>query len=100
MFCFTSHFFLELIDESTVVIITHALHQKSRDEALDHVLQVADQQRVTALACDKTKLALISDIAEAFRVGVIDYDPQRAFSKWTSWWRIRQHTRQKTEKIR
>ena len=70
-------FFLELIDEGTMVEITSSLHQRSRDEALEYVLQIADQQRLAALACDKAKLALISDIAEAFRVGVTDYEPTK-----------------------
>ena len=68
-------FFLELIDERTMVYITPLLHTKTRDEALDYILSIADLERVHALAVDKTKLGLISDIAEAFRVGVIDYEP-------------------------
>ncbi|KAL6713904.1 hypothetical protein ACLMJK_008398 [Lecanora helva] len=68
-------FFLELIDESTMINITEALHKMSRDEALDYMLEIADNERLAALACDKAKLALISDIGEAFRVGVTNYEP-------------------------
>lgn len=60
-----------------MVNITHDLHQKSREEALDYILKIADQEGLTALAFDKTKLALVSDIAEAFRTGVTDYEPTK-----------------------
>lgn len=70
-------FFLELIDEPTMVDITPTLHAQAdnRDAALDFILGIADPDRVHALAVDRAKLALISDIAEAFRVGVVDYEP-------------------------
>lgn len=35
-------FFLKLVDEKTMVDITCDLHQKSREEALDYILEIAD----------------------------------------------------------
>lgn len=69
-------FFLELIDEKTMVAITPKLHAMSiRVEALEYILQIGDRERVTALAIDIAKLELISDIAENFRVNVETYEP-------------------------
>ena len=71
-------FFLELIDEKTMVDITYDLHQKSREETLHYILEIADQERLIALAFDKTKLVLVSDIAEAFRIGAANYEPTKS----------------------
>lgn len=68
-------FFLELIDESTMVAITPHLHTLSRDAALAHILTLSDAERVRALAIDAARLARISDIAENFRVHVGSYEP-------------------------
>ena len=68
-------FFLELIEEPTMVEITPHMHTLDRDAALEHILSIGDKERMTALAVDSKKLALISDIAEAFRVCVSKYDP-------------------------
>jgi thioesterase domain-containing protein len=68
-------FFLELIDESTMVTITPHMHTLDRAGALAHILAIGDPQRLTALAIDADRLALISDIAENFRVNVQDYEP-------------------------
>ena len=70
-------FFLELIDKPTMVEITPSLNAKGRNEAPEFILSIADLERRQALAVDKTKFALISDIAEAFRVGVVDYKPPK-----------------------
>ncbi|KAK1704666.1 uncharacterized protein BDZ83DRAFT_594848 [Colletotrichum acutatum] len=68
-------FFLELVDEETMKDITPHLHTLSRDEALSYVLRVGDAERASALAVDIERLALISDIAENFRVNVQSYEP-------------------------
>lgn len=68
-------FFLELIDEATMVAITPHLHTLQRDAALAHILSISDAERVRALAIDADRLALISDIAENFRVNVESYEP-------------------------
>ncbi|KAI5458582.1 putative NRPS-like enzyme [Mariannaea sp. PMI_226] len=69
-------FFLELIDEETMVNITPKLHSMAtRTEVLEYVLEIGDKERAVALAIDAAKLELISDIAENFRVNVETYDP-------------------------
>lgn len=69
-------FFLELIDEPTMVDITPKLHaMDSRADAMAHILAIGDKERAEALAIDASKLELISDIAENFRVNVETYDP-------------------------
>ncbi|KAF7560190.1 hypothetical protein G7046_g3951 [Stylonectria norvegica] len=69
-------FFLELVDERTMVDITPKLHaMATREEALSFVLEIGDKDRATALAIDAAKLELISDIAENFRVNVEHYEP-------------------------
>ena len=69
-------FFLELIDEETMVKITPTLHaMATRADALAYILQIGDKERATALAIDSSKLELISDIAENFRVNVETYEP-------------------------
>ena len=68
-------FFLELIDEQTMKDITPHLHTLDRDAALSHVLAIGDADRAAALAIDKDRLRLISDIAENFRVNVETYEP-------------------------
>ncbi|KAK1518084.1 hypothetical protein CPAR01_15733 [Colletotrichum paranaense] len=69
-------FFLELVDEETMKDITPHLHTLNRDEALSYVLGVGDAERASALAIDIERLALISDIAENFRVNVQSYEPE------------------------
>ncbi|KXH27283.1 hypothetical protein CSIM01_02567 [Colletotrichum simmondsii] len=69
-------FFLELVDEETMKDITPHLHTLNRDEALSYVLGVGDAERASALAIDTERLALISDIAENFRVNVQSYEPR------------------------
>ena len=69
-------FFLELIDEKTMVEITPYLHTLgNRQAALAHILQIGDAERARSLAIDAEKLELISDIAENFRVNVAEYEP-------------------------
>ncbi|KAF1972059.1 putative NRPS-like enzyme [Bimuria novae-zelandiae CBS 107.79] len=69
-------FFLELIDEEAMVNITPNLHaMPTRADALLYVLQIGDKERAAALAIDASKLELISDIAENFRVNVETYEP-------------------------
>lgn len=68
-------FFLELIDEKTMVDITARLHELGRDEALSHVLAIGDAVRTNALALDENRLGRITDIAENFRVNVQGYQP-------------------------
>lgn len=70
-------FFLELIDEDTMVAITPYMHTLDDDRAagLAHVLSVSDTERMRALAIDADRLSLISDIAENFRVNVESYEP-------------------------
>jgi thioesterase domain-containing protein len=68
-------FFLELIDEPTMVAITPDMHKLDRDAALAHILSISDTERARALAIDAARLALISDIAENFRVNVESYEP-------------------------
>lgn len=69
-------FFLELIDEVTMVNITPRLHaMASRADALAYILEIGDKGRAVALAIDAPKLELISDIAENFRVNVETYEP-------------------------
>jgi thioesterase domain-containing protein len=68
-------FFLELIDEPTMVRITPHMHTLSRQPALEYILSISDKERMTALAIDADRLALISDIAENFRVNVETYEP-------------------------
>jgi acyl-CoA synthetase (AMP-forming)/AMP-acid ligase II/thioesterase domain-containing protein/acyl carrier protein len=69
-------FFLELIDEKTMVDITPKLHaMATRAETLDYILEIGDKERARALAVDTAKLELISDIAENFRVNVETYEP-------------------------
>ena len=69
-------FFLELIDEVTMVDITPKLHgMATRADALAYILEIGDKERATALAIDSPKLELISDIAENFRVNVETYEP-------------------------
>jgi thioesterase domain-containing protein len=68
-------FFLELIDEKTMVEITPHLHTLDREDALAHILSIGDAERANALAIDAERLALISDIAENFRVNVENYEP-------------------------
>lgn len=69
-------FFLELIDEATMVEITPKLHaMASRTDTLAYILEIGDKQRAAALAIDAAKLELISDIAENFRVNVETYEP-------------------------
>ena len=68
-------FFLELIDEDTMVDVTPHLHTLDRDAALSHILAIGDDERAAALAIDKERLGLISDIAENFRVNVETYEP-------------------------
>lgn len=69
-------FFLELIDEPTMVDITPKLHAMgTRAEALAYILEIGDKERAVALAIDDAKLELISDIAENFRVNVEEYEP-------------------------
>ncbi|RYP66278.1 hypothetical protein DL770_008837 [Monosporascus sp. CRB-9-2] len=68
-------FFLELIDEETMVRITPHMHTLDRDAAIQHILDIGDKERMVALAVDSKKLGLISDIAENFRVNVAQYDP-------------------------
>ncbi|TVY84048.1 Microperfuranone synthase [Lachnellula suecica] len=69
-------FFLELIDEVTMVDITPKLHaMASNADALAYILEIGDKERATALAIDAPKLELISDIAENFRVNVETYEP-------------------------
>ncbi|OKL57331.1 hypothetical protein UA08_07450 [Talaromyces atroroseus] len=71
-------FFLELIDEATMLRITPHMHtlDDNRAAALDYILALADKTRLHALAIDAARLALISDIAENFRVNVETYQPQ------------------------
>ncbi|KAL4744740.1 hypothetical protein BDW72DRAFT_187919 [Aspergillus terricola var. indicus] len=69
-------FFLELIDEKTMVEVTPYLHTLDRQAALTHILNIGDAERAEALAIDARHLALISDIAENFRVNVKTYKPQ------------------------
>ncbi|KAL4734113.1 hypothetical protein BDV11DRAFT_209656 [Aspergillus similis] len=69
-------FFLELIDEKTMVEVTTYLHTLDRQAALTHILEIGDAERARALAIDTKHLALISDIAENFRVNVKTYKPQ------------------------
>ncbi|KAL2869889.1 non-ribosomal peptide synthetase [Aspergillus lucknowensis] len=69
-------FFLELIDEKTMVEVTPYLHTLDRQPALTHILNIGDAERATALAIDATHPALISDIAENFRVNVKTHKPQ------------------------
>ncbi|KAI6784037.1 uncharacterized protein J7T54_004583 [Emericellopsis cladophorae] len=68
-------FFLELIDELTMVEITPSMHTLDRRAALSYILDIGDKDRVTALAMDHERLGLISDIAENFRVNVERYEP-------------------------
>lgn len=57
-------FFLELIDEVTMVDITPKLHaMASRADALAYILEIGDKGRPAALAIDAPKLELTSDIA-------------------------------------
>lgn len=69
-------FFLELIDEKTMVEVTPYLHTLDRQTALTHILNIGDAERARALAIDTKHLGLISDIAENFRVNVKTYKPQ------------------------
>lgn len=68
-------FFLELIDEPTMVDITPHMHTLDQDAAIAHILAIGDPERTMALAVDAERLALISDIAENFRVNVETYEP-------------------------
>ena len=71
-------FFLELIPEDTMLAHTAVLHAlPTRAAQLEHIMDLADSARLAALACDTPKLALITDIAEAFRAGVVEaaYEP-------------------------
>ncbi|KAH8901218.1 putative NRPS-like enzyme [Thozetella sp. PMI_491] len=69
-------FFLELIDEETMVDITPKLHaMPTRADTMNYILEIGDKERALALAIDVAKLELISDIAENFRVNVETYEP-------------------------
>lgn len=68
-------FFLELIDEATMVDITPHLHTLDRTAASSHILAIGDQARIAALALDSDRLTSISDIAENFRVHCETYAP-------------------------
>lgn len=68
-------FFLELIDEPVMVEITPYMHTLDRNAAIAHILAIGDAERATALAVDAERLALISDIAENFRVNAETYEP-------------------------
>ncbi|KAM0257689.1 hypothetical protein ACHAQJ_004254 [Trichoderma viride] len=69
-------FFLELISEVTMTDITLKLHAiANRIEAQAFNLEIGDEERAVALAIDVSKLELISDIAENFRVSVETYEP-------------------------
>lgn len=68
-------FFLELIDEKTMDDNTPHMHTLDREAALSYILSKSDAERASALAIDKERLALISDIAENFRVHVQTYEP-------------------------
>lgn len=68
-------FFLELVDESTMMQVTPHLHTLSREDAAAHILTIGDAERVRALALDVEKLSRISDIAENFRVHGERYEP-------------------------
>lgn len=74
-------FFLELIDADTMDEITPLLHSLGRDGALLHILKIGDAERAAALAIDKDRLALITDIAENFRVNVKSYEPVGSVEK-------------------
>ena len=45
------------------------------------MLKISEQERLTALEVDKAKLALTSDIAEAFRAGVTNYEPTKGVNQ-------------------
>ncbi|KAF9869771.1 nonribosomal peptide synthetase [Colletotrichum karsti] len=68
-------FFLELIDEKTMVEITPHMHTLEPYQALSYILKIGDSERAKALAVDEDRLGLISDIAENFRVNVKTYEP-------------------------
>lgn len=68
-------FFLELIDEKTMVEVTPLLHTFERQAALSHILAIGDAERAAALAVDVERLGLITDIAENFETCVQDYEP-------------------------
>jgi thioesterase domain-containing protein len=74
-------FFLELIDELTMVSITPYMHTLTRASALTHILTIGSKERMHALAIDADRLALISDIAENFRVNVETYEPMGTVDK-------------------
>ncbi|KAI9157872.1 Microperfuranone synthase [Paramyrothecium foliicola] len=67
--------FLELIDEVTMARITPHMHTLQRDAALGYILTLADQERAKALAIDKNRVALISDVADNFRINAERYEP-------------------------
>ncbi|KAJ5281133.1 hypothetical protein N7478_006505 [Penicillium angulare] len=68
-------FFLEIIDEETMIEVTPYLHTLDREAALAHLLEIGDSERAKALAVDMKHLGLVSDIAENFRVNVQTYEP-------------------------
>ncbi|KAF7506908.1 hypothetical protein GJ744_011149 [Endocarpon pusillum] len=69
-------FFLDLIpNETTILEITPFLHTLPREEALNHIISIADTKVLHALAIDREKLRLVTGIAEAFRASVSGYDP-------------------------
>jgi hypothetical protein len=74
-------FYLELIDESTMLDITPHMHTLDREAAVKHILSIGDAKSMRALSLDAERLVLITDITENLRVNLKTYEPGGTVAK-------------------
>lgn len=68
-------YFLGLMTEEHSVKVAPMLHQYSRQQVLDYIIELAPPQRLIDLGMDQTKLEKWASVASALQNLAIDYEP-------------------------
>ena len=67
-------YFLGLIPEEHASLIGPAMYDSPPDEVIDHILQIADPNQLSALKLDKAQLWAIADVTDAYGSAAKQYD--------------------------
>ncbi|PGH18528.1 hypothetical protein AJ79_00305 [Helicocarpus griseus UAMH5409] len=73
-------YFLDLISEEYAHEISPILHQLTNDEALDHIMACAPQDRLTELSLTRKKLKTWISLAHKMQEAALDYEPSGSVS--------------------
>lgn len=68
-------YFLGLMTEEHSVKVAPMLHQYSRQQVLDYIIELAPPQRLIDLGMDQTKLEKWASVASALQNLAVDYEP-------------------------